>query len=88
MFVTDLSDREIVVGKLAARLSPVLALLASALPVVALVGLLGGIEPEAVVWLFLISLAISLVGAEPGARGLGAGGEGARGLDGRRMSSG
>ena len=63
VFVTDLSNREIVLGKLAARLAPVLALLASALPVVALVGLLGGIEPVAVVWLFLISLAISFVGA-------------------------
>ncbi len=63
LFVTDLSNREIVMGKLLARLSPVLALLAAALPVIAIVGLLGGIEPEAVLWLFLISVAISVVGA-------------------------
>ncbi len=43
--VTDLSDAEIVLGKLAARLVPVLGLVACSLPVLALGLLLGGIDP-------------------------------------------
>src|SRR5262249_22641873 len=46
-FVTDLSDREIVLGKLGARLAPVLSLLACGLPVLALGSFLGGIDLEA-----------------------------------------
>ncbi len=43
-FVTDLTDREIVLGKLGARLAPVLALMAYGLPVLALGSFLGGID--------------------------------------------
>jgi ABC-type transport system involved in multi-copper enzyme maturation permease subunit len=46
-FITDLTDREIVLGKLGARLAPVLALLAYGLPVLALGSFLGGIDLEA-----------------------------------------
>src|SRR5262249_53824132 len=41
-FVTQLTDREIVLGKLGARLIPVLALMACGLPVLALGSFLGG----------------------------------------------
>jgi ABC-type transport system involved in multi-copper enzyme maturation permease subunit len=43
-FVTDLTDREIILGKLGARLAPVLALMAYGLPVLALGSFLGGID--------------------------------------------
>ena len=46
-FVTDLTSREIVLGKLGARLAPVLSLLAIGLPVLALGSFLGGIDLEA-----------------------------------------
>lgn len=46
--VTDLSDREIVTDKLAARLVPVLGLVGCTLPVVAFLTLLGGVDPEAI----------------------------------------
>ena len=62
VMVTDLSDAEIVLGKLASRLAPVFALVASALPVLALAGLLGGIVLEAVVTLFLVTLGMALLG--------------------------
>ena len=41
-----LSDAEIVLGILAARLAPVLGLVACAIPVACLAGLLGGVEPS------------------------------------------
>src|SRR5262249_4056629 len=44
MMVTDLSDTEIVLGKLAARLAPVVGLIVCAVPVMALAALLGGID--------------------------------------------
>ena len=44
MLATDLSDAEIVLGKLAARLLPVLGLVACSWPVLALSSLLGGID--------------------------------------------
>ncbi len=62
MLVTDLSDAEIVVGKLTANLLPVLGLVASAVPVLALAALLGGIIPEALVTLTAVSLALALFG--------------------------
>jgi ABC-type transport system involved in multi-copper enzyme maturation permease subunit len=43
-FTTDLTDREIILGKLGARLGPVLALMAYGLPVLALGSFLGGID--------------------------------------------
>ena len=44
---TDLSSAEVVLGKLAARLLPVLATIAAALPVLAITSLFGGIDPGA-----------------------------------------
>ena len=45
LFATDLTDAEIVLGKLAARLVPVLGLIACAAPVLALATLFGGVDP-------------------------------------------
>lgn len=45
LLVTDLSDREIVVGKLAARLAYLAAVLLTGLPILALTQLFGGIDP-------------------------------------------
>ncbi len=60
--VTDLSNAEIVLGKLAARLIPVLGLIASTLPVLALASLLGGIDPLALGGLFLVAVGCAVVG--------------------------
>jgi ABC-type transport system involved in multi-copper enzyme maturation permease subunit len=46
LLATDLSSREIVLGKLAARLTTMLALLITGLPVLSLMQLLGGVPPE------------------------------------------
>ena len=62
VMVTDLSDREVVLGKLAARLVPVLNLVACALPVAALGTLLGGIDPMALTGAFLIALGVAVLG--------------------------
>ncbi len=63
LLVTDLSDAEIILGKLAARLTPVLGLVACGLPVLLLGTLLGGIDPEAVVGAFLIALGVAVLSA-------------------------
>jgi ABC-type transport system involved in multi-copper enzyme maturation permease subunit len=62
MLVTDLSNAEIVLGKLAARLVPVLGLVACVLPVVALTSLLGGIDPLALFGAFLVAIGCAFVG--------------------------
>ncbi len=62
MATTDLSDSEIVLGKLFSRLATVLAILACALPVVALAALLGGIDGGALVGLFAVSAAVAVLG--------------------------
>lgn len=62
MLVTDLTNTEIVLGKLAARLAPVLALVATTVPVLALAGLLGGIVIEAIIALSLITVMVAVVG--------------------------
>jgi ABC-type transport system involved in multi-copper enzyme maturation permease subunit len=62
MATTDLSDSEIVLGKLFSRLAPILALLACALPVVSLAALLGGIDGGALVGLFAVSVAVAVLG--------------------------
>jgi len=59
---TDLSDSEIVLGKLFSRLAPILAILAGALPVVSLAALLGGIDGAALVGLFAVSAAVAVLG--------------------------
>ena len=45
VLATDLSSAEVVLGKLAARLLPVLGTIAAALPVLAIMSLFGGIDP-------------------------------------------
>ena len=55
MLATDLSNAEIVLGKLAVRLVPVLGLIACVLPLSALTSLLGGIDPTALFGSFLIA---------------------------------
>src|SRR5439155_8193946 len=62
VLVTDLSDPEIVLGKLAARLLPVLGLVACSWPVLAISSLLGGIEPTALTMAFAVIIAVALLG--------------------------
>src|SRR3954454_6964655 len=62
MLVTDLTRREIALGKLWARLLPTVALIACAWPVAALGSLLGGINPQDLTMAFAITLAVGLLG--------------------------
>jgi ABC-type transport system involved in multi-copper enzyme maturation permease subunit len=62
LLVTDLSDGEIVLGKLAARLTPILGLLACTLPVMELVTLLGGVQPDALLKAFVVTLGVAVLG--------------------------
>jgi ABC-type transport system involved in multi-copper enzyme maturation permease subunit len=63
VLVTDLSDSEIVLGKLVARLLPSLALVACTLPMMTLSSLLGGLDPDALFGAFLITLGVAVLGA-------------------------
>ena len=60
-FVTDLTDREIVLGKLGARLAPVLSLLACGLPVLAIGSFLGGLDLAAAVGAELVTVGTAVV---------------------------
>jgi ABC-type transport system involved in multi-copper enzyme maturation permease subunit len=62
MLATDLSDSEIILGKLAARLVPMLALVACALPALAFSTLLGGVDPLALAGAFLITVGLAVLG--------------------------
>ncbi len=62
LLITDLSDAEIVLGKLFARLAPVLALVACGLPVPGIVALLGGIDPTALVGAYLVTAGSAVLG--------------------------
>lgn len=62
MLMTDLSDPEIVLGKLGARLLPVLGLVACTWPVLAISSLLGGIDPIALTLAFAIIIAVAVLG--------------------------
>ena len=62
MCATDLTDGEIVLGKLGARLLPVLSLVVATVPVLAIAGLLGGIIIEAIVTLTMITVALAVFG--------------------------
>jgi ABC-type transport system involved in multi-copper enzyme maturation permease subunit len=59
MLVTDLSDPEIVLGKLAARLVPTFNLVLCALPVQFLASLLGGIDPVALMGSTVVTLGVA-----------------------------
>ncbi len=62
VLATDLSDAEIVLGKLAARLAPILAMVACTWPVMAITSLLGGIDPIALTLAFAIIIAVATLG--------------------------
>jgi ABC-type transport system involved in multi-copper enzyme maturation permease subunit len=62
LLMTDLSSAEIILGKLAARLVPVLGLVLCALPVLALCVLLGGIDPGALLGALLVTLGVAVLG--------------------------
>jgi ABC-type transport system involved in multi-copper enzyme maturation permease subunit len=63
LLVTDLNDAEIVLGKLAARLLPVIGLVVCGLPVMALLVLLGGVDPDALLGAFLVTVGVALLGS-------------------------
>ena len=62
VLATDLSSAEVVLGKLAARLLPVLATIAAALPVLAITGLFGGIDPAALGGSFAVVVGLAVLG--------------------------
>lgn len=62
MLVTDLTSREIVLGKLVGRLAPVFGLVMCALPVLAISTMLGGIDPMALAGVFAATLGVAVVG--------------------------
>src|SRR6478736_5155826 len=62
LFSTDLTDAEIVLGKLSARLVPVVGLIACAAPVLALATLLGGVDPAMPAGSLLVCLACAVFG--------------------------
>src|SRR5579864_845459 len=62
MLVTDLSDAEIVLGKLGARLTPIFGMIACGVPVAALAALLGGIDFGALAGAFAVTLALTVFG--------------------------
>ncbi len=61
LLMTDLSDREIVLGKMAARLIPLLAMICGTLPVLMLCALLGGIDPLALTGTFAVSVGLAIL---------------------------
>jgi ABC-type transport system involved in multi-copper enzyme maturation permease subunit len=62
MLMTDLSVAEIVLGKLAGRLVPVLTMLACTLPVLEILTLLGGVDPTALLSGFAVSFGVAVLG--------------------------
>jgi len=60
LFVADLSNFEIVLGKLAARFLQIICLILTGLPILALATLLGGIAPQALAVVFLITISTVL----------------------------
>ena len=62
MLATDLSNAEIVLGKLGTRLVPVLGLIACVVPITALASLLGGIDPLALFGSFLTAIGCAVLG--------------------------
>jgi ABC-type transport system involved in multi-copper enzyme maturation permease subunit len=62
ILATDLSDQEIVLGKLAARLLPFLGLVACSWPVLSITSLLGGIDPLALTIALAVIVAVTILG--------------------------
>ena len=65
LLATDLSDAEIVLGKLGVRLVPVVGLVACALLVLAICVLLGGVDLLALAGAFLITVCLGILPAHP-----------------------
>jgi ABC-type transport system involved in multi-copper enzyme maturation permease subunit len=64
LLTTDLSGREIVLGKLGARLANLMLLVLAGLPILSLLPLLGGVDPDLVVVSFVaVLLSLASVGA-------------------------
>ncbi|HEX4588838.1 MAG TPA: hypothetical protein VH120_02835, partial [Gemmataceae bacterium] len=63
LLVTDLSSAEIVLGKLAARLLPLLGLLLASAPVLSLCLWLGGIDPEAMLVAYAVTASVAVLGS-------------------------
>jgi ABC-type transport system involved in multi-copper enzyme maturation permease subunit len=61
VLVTDLSDTEVVLGKLCSRLAPVFGLIVCGVPVACMAALLGGIEFGAIAGSFVVSLSLAVV---------------------------
>jgi ABC-type transport system involved in multi-copper enzyme maturation permease subunit len=66
LLVTDLSNAEIILGKLATRLVNLFGLVACGLPVLFLGMLMGGIDPEALTAAFFVSVGVALLGGTLG----------------------
>jgi hypothetical protein len=62
VMATDRTSAEIVLGKLAVRLAPVVGMVVCVLPVMAVAGLLGGIVPQAMFGSLLVSLGVAVLG--------------------------
>lgn len=62
LMTTDLRDGEIVLGKYAGRLIPVLGLVLASAPVLFMAALLGGIDPNALIGAYLVVLGCTLLG--------------------------
>lgn len=62
LLVTDLTNREIVLGKLAARLTPILTLVVATLPVMELLTLLGGVDPKALLGALVVTFSVAVLG--------------------------
>jgi ABC-type transport system involved in multi-copper enzyme maturation permease subunit len=63
LLVTDLSAAEIVLGKLASRLIPVLGLIACSIPVLMIGTLLGGLDPFAVAGAYAVMFGVGVFGS-------------------------
>ncbi len=63
MLMTDLSSAEIVLGKLASRLVPVLGLLACSLPLMEILALVVGLDPNALLGAFVVAIGIAVLGS-------------------------
>ena len=61
MLVTDLSAAEIVLGKLAARLAPVIGVLACTFPVLEILTLLGGVDPDAILGAYVVTVGVAVL---------------------------
>jgi ABC-type transport system involved in multi-copper enzyme maturation permease subunit len=59
LLVTDLTDREIVLGSLAARLARLFLLILTGLPVLCALEMLGGIEPNLLIAGFVLSIMVA-----------------------------